>query len=178
MFFFDKENKLRSLDNIDINEYKTKFTSRYLCSYFLSVKPPVLTETNKDDTVSQNTLPKDKEKSDDKPKVNQNKTIISKINTTGTIIAIALNFKSENTCNLIFYQTEVFKFSSFNLNNISMNKEDEDISLLVEDLEWLCNDLYVAVFFTGGYFTIMNTSYQMVLFYDFSNNISRITMTT
>lgn len=174
LFFFDKENKLRSLDNIDINEYKTKFTSRYLCSYFLSVKPPVLTETNKDDTVSQNTLPKDKEKSDDKPKVNQNKTIISKINTTGTIIAIALNFKSENTCNLIFYQTEVFKFSSFNLNNISMNKEDEDISLLVEDLEWLCNDLYVAVFFTGGYFTIMNTSYQMVLFYDFSNNISRI----
>lgn len=161
LFIFDKENKLKAIDNPDvqINEYKTKFNSKYIYSYILSDRP-----IENDKTKSQRSTRRAPPK----------KTIISKSNTSGTMIAIALNFPNEQCSQLILFATEVYKFSSYNLANIVLNKDDEDDFLTVEDLEWLCNDIYIIIFFAGGYFTIMNTSFQTILFYDFSNNITKI----
>ena len=150
-FFFNKENMFNCVDNADIkekylinNEIKKKFSTKYSFTYLMNISE----ENNNKDNLE---------------------TIIVKQNRSGLLILIGINFNNSNNNVLILFLSESYRFFSAKISTLLKMKKFNPI---IEDLAFINNDYFFLVYFTKGYFILLNTNFQVVKFYDPSNIFS------
>ena len=212
LFLFDKETKFKAVDMKSDNEYKNKFYSKYLFTYMI-VLPEIEKKdyqsdkenTNKDTSSSFNSRKISKQLLSPSSNNNNNnnntnnthqqphkKTLVTRASTTGTIIAIGINFVNEKASYVVLFYTEVNRFTSYrtshfvhifnnsktsfsnNNNNMNNNNIITNKQLIIEDIVFICNDNYLVILFAGGFFTIINQNFQCIHFHEVLNHVTRV----
>lgn len=101
--------------------------------------------------------------------------IIMRYNKLANTCAIIINCLNAYYSNLILFMNETYRVSTFKLyelvskHRLSPVKEGEKSVYWVEDVEWICNDMLIVLLFSGGYFCILNTNFQVLSIVDTSN---------
>lgn len=107
--------------------------------------------------------------------VNKERTIM-KYNNSGNICAIMLNCQYACNSTLIFLMTETYKVNTCKVfdfySKVKPHNDDNRLLIWVEDIEWICNDLFLVMCFSQGYFCILNINFQLVSFIDSSNSLN------
>ena len=155
-FFFNKENMFNCIDNAEVkekyfinNEIKKKFSTKYSFTYLMHIND----DNNYSSNNNKDTLQK----------------IIVKQNRNGILILIGINFNNDFNNTLILFLTESYRFSSAKLSNLFPVKK---FKMTIEDLAFINNDYLILVYFINGYFSLLNTNFQIVKLYDPSSSFS------
>ena len=147
-------------ENEDLNDIKSKISST---------------------TILFNNLNQDKNdnKKEMKNENNKKNQLLLKANIKGDILAIIINddLTNSNILNnnstLIFFMTESYKFSKKKLVNIIgtklMSNKNNKITLI--EMDWICNDMFLLILTSKGYFFLVNINFQLISITDLSNSI-------
>jgi len=101
--------------------------------------------------------------------------LIMRYNKLSNTCAIVLNCLNAHFSTLILFMNETYQVTSFKLYELvskyrlPLIKEKEKMILWVEDVEWICNDILIILLFSGGFFCILNTNFQVLSIVDTSN---------
>jgi hypothetical protein len=115
-----------------------------------------------------------KEPKDKRPHNNEKERLILKFNQAGTACAIAINSQHNFHTTLMFFMTETYRISSQKVypmySKLRPGFAEDDGMVWIEDLDWVCNDLFLVVLFSQGYFCILNLQFQIVSFIENSGS--------
>ena len=104
--------------------------------------------------------------------------LLLKANIKGDILAIIVNddLNDSNILNksstLIFFMTESYKFSKKKIVNIIGTKilpNKSKISLV--EMDWICNDMFLLILTSKGYFFLVNINFQLAYLSDISSSV-------
>ena len=119
-------------------------------------------------------------KVEDKNKINFNNNLILKANSKGNILAIIINDDKNNTnllnmnSTLIFFMTETYIFSKKKIVNIIGQQliNNNLNNIYITSLDWICNDLFLIILTSKGYFFLLNINFQAISIIDISLSLS------
>jgi hypothetical protein len=105
--------------------------------------------------------------------------IIQKFNTAGNCCAIMINCQYALNSTLMIYMTETCRFSTYKLFDLytkvkQPKNEANKIFIWVEDLDWICNDMFLVLILSQGYFAILNVNFQLINFIDTSGSLVKL----
>jgi hypothetical protein len=115
-----------------------------------------------------------KEPKDKRQFNNEKEKIILRFNQSGTACAIAINSQHNFHSTLMFLMTETYRISSQKLfplySKLRPGFMEDDSIVWIEDMDWVCNDLFLVILFSQGYFCILNINFQVISFIDNSGS--------
>ena len=149
-------------ENEDLNDIKSKISTTTI----------IFNNINQD----KNNYRKDANYDIDNNKINQ---LLLKANTKGDILAIIINDDLNNTnllnnnSTLIFFMTESYKFSKMKLENIIGTKllSNKNDKIILKEMDWICNDMFLLILTSKGYFFLVNINFQLIYISDISKSI-------
>lgn len=105
--------------------------------------------------------------------------IIQKFNSAGNCCAIMINCQYALNSTLMIYMTETCRFSTYKLFDLytkvkQPKNEANKIFIWVEDLDWICNDMFLVLILSQGYFAILNVNFQLINFIDTSGSLVKL----
>ena len=150
------------VENEDLNDIKSKISTTTIIFNNTNQEKNNRKEANSDinnDTINQ---------------------LLLKANTKGDILAIIINDDLKNThilnnnSTLIFFMTESYKFSKKKLENIIGTKllSNKNNKIFLKEIEWICNDMFLIILTSKGYFFLVNINFQLIYISDISNSIT------
>ena len=118
--------------------------------------------------------------SDNNNKLNSNNNLLIKANYKGNILAIIVNNDMNNTnilntnTSLIIFMTETYVFSKKKIINIIGKKilQNNQDDIYISSMDWICNDMFLVILTSKGYFFILNINFQVIYITDISISLS------
>ena len=147
-------------ENEDLNDIKSKISTTKL--FFNNI-------------ITQNKGNKKEEKKIDE---NCKNKLLLKANIKGDVLAMIINDDLSNTnlinynSTLIFFMTESYKFSKKKIINIIGTKIlTNKTNIYFIEMDWICNDMFLLILTSKGYFFLVNINFQLIYITDISNTI-------
>jgi hypothetical protein len=105
---------------------------------------------------------------------NEKDRLILRFNQSGTACAIAINSQHNFHTTLMFLMTETYRITSQKMfpiySKLRPGFMEDDSMVWIEDIDWVCNDLFTVVLFSQGYFCILNINFQVISFIENSGS--------
>ena len=148
-------------ENEDLNDIKSKISTTTLTFN--------IQENNKNNK-------KESKSNNENNKINK---LLLKANIKGDALAMVVNddLNDSNILNknsiLIFFMTESYKFSKKKIVNIIGNKilSNKTSKITLVEMDWICNDMFLLILTSRGYFFLVNINFQLVYLSDISSSI-------
>ena len=146
-------------ENEDLNDIKSKISTTSI----------IYNNSN------QNKNKKESKSNNENNKINQ---LLMKANIKGDTLAIIVsdNLENPNILNinstLIFFMTETYKFSKKKIIDIiGTTILTSKSKIILSEMDWICNDMFLLILTSKGYFFLVNINFQLVYISDISNSI-------
>ena len=160
-FYTDNYN---GAENEDLNDIKSKIST----STIIFKNSNKNKNNNKKESKSSN--------NNENYKINQ---LLLKANIKGDILAIIVNDDIDNSnilnnnSTLIYFMTESYQFNKKKLVNIIGTKllSDKDNKITISEMDWICNDMFLFILTSQGYFFLININFQLIYISDISSTI-------
>ena len=159
---FSSTDLFNGAENEDLNDIKSKISSTNI--YFHNN----IISNNNNINLIKNEI--NNSNINNKLKGNQ---ILIKSNYKGNALAIIINDDMNNTnilnmnSTLIFFMTETYSFSMKKIVNIIGNKLlNNQNSLYISAMDWICNDMFLIILTSKGYFFLVNINFQVIYLAD------------
>ena len=153
-------------ENEDLNDIKSKISTATIIFNNLNKGKNNIKKESKSNSNNDN----------NNNKINQ---LLLKANIKGDILAIIVNDDNDNTnilnsnSTLIFFMTESYQFNKKKLVNIIGTKilSDKNNKIILSEMDWICNDMFLFILTSQGYFFLININFQLIYVSDISSTI-------
>ena len=111
---------------------------------------------------------------------NNNKQLLLKANNKGNVLAIIINDDLNDTrllnlnSTLIFFTTETYCLSKKTIAEMIGKKilVNNPNNIYISQMEWICNDMFLLILTSKGYFFLINIHFQVIYITDISISLS------